>query len=108
MKPSLASVNEKKRIQCSSNLVGSLVYFSLIMVLFVDLLAVVNSCYTYLANTLGQFRDKDKYGASKLLAYLPVISPKGRKDVSSWFPAAKRAIIHYCIALILRPYHKDR
>ncbi|KAG2216809.1 hypothetical protein INT45_013821 [Circinella minor] len=63
--------------------------------------------YLKLGNTMGQFRDKEQFGASKLLAYLPIISPGKRKDVNSWFPIAKRAIIHKCISLIFEPYSED-
>ena len=104
MKPLLAPTNVRKLIQCTSNLV-SLIYYLVIFHFSRELL--ISAC-AYLGNTLGQFRDKEEYGASKLLAYLPTMSPGGRKDVNSWFPSAKRAVIHHCIARILKVYRKDK
>ncbi|KAI8147742.1 hypothetical protein BJV82DRAFT_305675 [Fennellomyces sp. T-0311] len=62
--------------------------------------------YLKLGNTLRQFRDKSEFGASKLLAYFPYMD--SQRDVGPWFAAARRAVFHYCLSRILRPYRKNR
>ncbi|KAI8136368.1 hypothetical protein BJV82DRAFT_676797 [Fennellomyces sp. T-0311] len=63
--------------------------------------------YIKLANVPMSIRDKEDSHATRLLAYMPVIKFPG-KTPPPWWSAAKQAVFHHCMKLILSPFATEK
>ncbi|KAI8136632.1 hypothetical protein BJV82DRAFT_526156, partial [Fennellomyces sp. T-0311] len=59
--------------------------------------------YIKLGNIPMEYRNTEKFHASRVLAYLPVIEWKSSTSPPSWLATARIAIFHHCQSLILKP-----
>ncbi|KAI9266463.1 hypothetical protein BDA99DRAFT_535897 [Phascolomyces articulosus] len=63
--------------------------------------------YIKLGNVPMEYRNSDKYHATRVLAYLPTIDCKNGLNPPSWLPAFRVAVFHYCLSLILEPLKQE-
>ena len=50
-----------------------------------------------------EVRDKLSSLATRVLAYMPVLTYPG-KSAPVWWSTAKQAVFHYCLSLIFKPF----
>jgi hypothetical protein len=64
--------------------------------------------YLTIGNVPKKYRYLKNYGASRVLAYLPVVTSLSNSSYSKWMPLCKMAVFHHCMRVIFGPFSNQQ